>query len=627
MNIDFHYYGTYVAACLAGYDPDRAQTIAQAAQYVDDSDEIMLKDSLGRYYISDFTPIPTVQGLSDMVDKNFRWSEGALKSISDIWVPFHFLPGNYGNIPVTQTYTGPKKDRGTLFKWTFDDESAKQFKMLCQPNSLLVKRMINDIVINHSDKDYLLPMVGMRMHVLADTWAHMYYIGMPAWFINDAKEEVYKIEGTTKTPVKWQRVWPWDDSTDILHGETATPDALAYNSVVYLGHGRMGHLPDYPYLKYQYTPEWSKDPVVKDNCAYFLTAFKQLTKALSCIKNKIPFDIESYADLPADTEAVITEILTAKVNDQSEVWRNNIGRIKVNDVPLTPPRIYNKDLWLNIVKERKTPLESTDYYRFNFSALLHLNLVRDSLAAYNIYFDSIPREDIVNTKLRCKAGKYIGPIDEESKAQYFPQMQTSGITLQLIKQTPKLLTSGDIIEIKTTEPTAVPFNYLGAWETTALYYYTREWDISKQKWQIEKTDTSVDLFIRNGDQVRFKNMHFDDKPNMCTYDYWLGGTYLTTQADGAADNAIWIIADMVEFNMFIIPPGYFVSDIIDLNTSTGIYTDMKIYGMILENNAVDVDNLKNALDSIGLGFIQTPLNVAQKEQVYIQLEKIVNYVV
>ena len=55
-------------------------------------------------------------------------------------------------------------------------------------------------------KDYLLPMVGMRMHVLADTWAHMYYIGMPAWFINDAKEEVYKIEGTTKTPVKWQRI-------------------------------------------------------------------------------------------------------------------------------------------------------------------------------------------------------------------------------------------------------------------------------------------------------------------------------------------------------------------------------------------------------------------------------------
>ncbi len=625
MNIDFHYYGTYVAACLAGYYFDQAQTIAHAAQYVDDSDEIMLKDSLGRYYITDFTPVPTVQGLSDMLDKNFRWSEGALKSIADIWVPFHFLPGNYGDIPVTQIYSGPASDKGTLFKWTFDDESAKQFKLLCQPNSLLVKRMINDIVINHSDKDYLLPMIGMRMHVLADTWAHMYYIGMPAWFINDAKEQVYKIEGTTKTPVKWQRIWPWDDSTDILQGETATPNALAYNSIVYLGHGRMGHLPDYPYLKYQYGPQWSKNEITKDNPAYFLQAFKQLTKALSCIKNKEPFDINSYADLPAETEAVITKILTTKVNDQSQTWRDHIGKIKVNNVALALPEIYDKDLWLNKLKTMKLPIEKTDYYYFNVSSLLHLNLVRDSLAAYNIYIDSIPREDIVSTKFRCKAGKYIGPTDKKSKSQYYPQMQSNGITLQIIKQTPKLLTSGDIIEIKTTETNVGEYNFLGAWETTALYYYTREWDISKQKWQIEKVNTSGDTLIRDGDQVRFKNMNFDKKPYMCTYDYWLGGTYLTTQSSGSRDNAIWIMEGLTEFNMFIVTPDYFVSDIIDLNTSTHIYNDMKTYGIVLGDNTVDVKNLKKALDNIGLGFIQVELNTGQKGQVYIQLEKIVNY--
>jgi len=32
MNIDFHYYGTFVAARLAGYDTGQAQTIAHAAQ-------------------------------------------------------------------------------------------------------------------------------------------------------------------------------------------------------------------------------------------------------------------------------------------------------------------------------------------------------------------------------------------------------------------------------------------------------------------------------------------------------------------------------------------------------------------------------------------------------------------
>ncbi|MGD9158105.1 MAG: hypothetical protein PVG39_06855 [Desulfobacteraceae bacterium] len=59
MNIDFHYYGTYVAARLAGYDFTSAQTIAHAAQYVDDSDEVMLKDPMGSYYIRDFTPTCT----------------------------------------------------------------------------------------------------------------------------------------------------------------------------------------------------------------------------------------------------------------------------------------------------------------------------------------------------------------------------------------------------------------------------------------------------------------------------------------------------------------------------------------------------------------------------------------
>lgn len=625
MNIDFHYYATYVAARLAGYDFASAQTIAHGAQYVDDSDITMLQDSLGHYYITDFTPNPTVQSLSDMVDKNFRWSEGALNSIADIWVPFHFLPGNYGDVPL-KTYSGPQSDSGNLFKWKFDAESAKQFKLLCQPNSLLVKSMINDIVINHRDKNYLLPLIGLRMHVLADTWAHMFYIGMPAWFTNDAGENVYKIKGETKTPVSWQRVWPWDDSTDIMEGESATPDALAYNSVVYLGHGRMGHLPDYPYLKYEYTPRWSAESVVKDNASYFMQAFKQLTMALTCIRSGTTFNTNSYAVLPASIETVIASILATEVNDQSTTWQSNIGRITINGAPLEVPEAYRKDKWLDVVMQRQTPIQNTDYYYFNLSAGMHLQLVRDGLSAYNIYVDSIPRENIVTTKFKCKTGKYIGPIDQSSKTQYFPQMQVAGIDLQIIKQTPKLLTSGDTVEIKTLEAAAGQYNFLGAWDTsTALYYYTREWDLSKQKWVIEKVDTTGDLLIRSDDQVRFKNVNFDAKPYMSTYDYWMGGTYLTTQANGTQDNAIWIMDSMMQFNMFIVTTDYFVSDVVSLDLSIQIHSDMVTYGLLLGDNTVVIDALRNALTNIGLGFIQAVMTATQKEQVFIQLEKIANY--
>ncbi|HHN8252279.1 DUF6765 family protein [Clostridioides difficile] len=67
MNLDFHYYGTYLAAKIAGYNDSDAETIAYAAQYVDESSKSMILDDvnftlptiqtnleLGKYY-TDFT--------------------------------------------------------------------------------------------------------------------------------------------------------------------------------------------------------------------------------------------------------------------------------------------------------------------------------------------------------------------------------------------------------------------------------------------------------------------------------------------------------------------------------------------------------------------------------------------
>ena len=39
MNMDFHYYATYLAARVAGYEKEEAKTIAYAAQYVDERSE------------------------------------------------------------------------------------------------------------------------------------------------------------------------------------------------------------------------------------------------------------------------------------------------------------------------------------------------------------------------------------------------------------------------------------------------------------------------------------------------------------------------------------------------------------------------------------------------------------
>jgi hypothetical protein len=621
MNIDFHYYGTYVAARLAGYDFNSAQTIAHAAQYVDDSDESMLCDSLGKHIITDFTPVPTVQTITDMLKKNFMWSEENSKTMADIWMPFHFLPGNYADNQDIKKYTGPTSDRGIAYSWTFDQESAKQFQLLCQPNSLLGESMINDTIFYHEDKNYILYMTGMRMHTLADTWAHMFYIGIPQWFVNNAGEKVYKIDGQTKKEVEWQRAWPWAEGTDIVNGEGATPNMLAYNSVVYLGHGRMGHLPDYPYLKYQYHAQWSKDDIVKDNQAYFLQAFKQLVKAMQCIKNKTEFSNNSFADLPPETENIIKQILATKVNDQSDTWKANIPKINIGGKPLEVPEIYNKDKW----KNELTPtvdLKNTSYYLFNTSARMHVDFVVDTLKAYNIYPIGVAKGNIATTKFKCKKADYIGSFYKQ--IEYYPKMAKSGITLEIIKATAQPLVSGDIVEIKTTEKDVGEYSFLGAWSTTSLYYYLRNYGGTCQNWMIEKIDTSVTKEIKDGDAVRFKNMYYDKKPYMSTYNYWAGGTYLTTQSDGKSDNAIWIMDGFKQFDIDIITPDYFVSKIIDTQTSTHIHDDMKSYGLIDDKDKADVRLLKITLDSIGLGFLTIQLDEKQQTQVMIQLEQVAN---
>jgi Tfp pilus assembly protein PilF len=90
MDKDFHYYGTYVAARLAGYEPSESQVVAYAAQYVDDSyDEYILRK--GQHY-TDSRPIPTDQTWWEHLTSK----EQVKRSI---WVPFHIELAEKLNLP------------------------------------------------------------------------------------------------------------------------------------------------------------------------------------------------------------------------------------------------------------------------------------------------------------------------------------------------------------------------------------------------------------------------------------------------------------------------------------------------------------------------------------------------
>ncbi|MFT4224747.1 MAG: hypothetical protein QM631_17490 [Dysgonomonas sp.] len=463
-----------------------------------------LKDGNGSYYIRDFTPVPTVHTLTELAKHtmNNGWTEEFLNEVHRVWPVFHFLPGNFdaeGNY--RKNYTGALNDKGSLAVWEYDEEAKEQFKLMCLPDSLLVEKMVGNL--NHRSP---LHEIGLRMHTLADTWAHTYYSGVPAWFNND----VSKGGGTS-----------W------------LPNAPYYNSYTYLGHCRAGSYPDYPYKKFTFTIQWSKDEITKDNPSDFLLALRQMVEALSCIRNHRSFKVGQYATIDSTNQAVITSILNTLKDDQCATWKSKIPQIKINGKALEVPKEYDSDKWLNAVKATSGDLSATDYYKFNAAAVKHLHFVKTALRQERIFLDDIPQERIIRCHVKLKENRYISSIinkldpdaivndesvpenNEPNEKLPYASVGTTPVTLELIFPNDDTLKCGTNIRIRTTEasPENGEYIYLGAWKTnTYLYYYIKDYYLFQQKWSIEQSGVDAGTPIDLSKSVMIKNKHFTTKP-------------------------------------------------------------------------------------------------------------------
>jgi len=87
MNLDFHYYGTYLAAYTAGYSTDEAKVIAYAAQFVDDCTTTVMPWNGPKGQISTGTTIADVvtNGLSPK-----PFSSEDINSAEQLWSYFTF---------------------------------------------------------------------------------------------------------------------------------------------------------------------------------------------------------------------------------------------------------------------------------------------------------------------------------------------------------------------------------------------------------------------------------------------------------------------------------------------------------------------------------------------------------
>lgn len=167
-----------MAARFAGHSSNESITIARAAQYVDESSASLIKSELLGVNPG-FTPTPTIESFERLAKKNLFTSKSELDDTRIIWTSFHFLPGNFpcdGGRP----YEGKRK----WLARTIEPAEEWDALLVCRPNSTLAAAMINDLAA-HRDENYHLYLPGIRMHVLADTWAHEGFSGTCNWWIND----------------------------------------------------------------------------------------------------------------------------------------------------------------------------------------------------------------------------------------------------------------------------------------------------------------------------------------------------------------------------------------------------------------------------------------------------------
>ena len=292
MQEDFHYYATYCAAYLAGYSHEESMDICYGAQLVDLCSRTFLKKL--RAPLSAATTQLQLELMDAPTDRV------GLQDITRIWASFHFLPYDL---------YAEKKHCSKRY--------LDKYRLICNSNGALVK----DTVMLAKDRDP--GAVGIAMHVLADTWAHKYFAGTPSLVINNTNYYFFELLAGRGRQIKFRHNASAPDDPDI-GSYISTIYQNNENSIMNLGHGRAGHLPDYSYIRYMYLPAWGDySEVVKDNPSDYYHAFCQMIYAMQYLRGEHDeFELDRYAwDAAEPYKVEIQGIIEKRRLDASGDWR------------------------------------------------------------------------------------------------------------------------------------------------------------------------------------------------------------------------------------------------------------------------------------------------------------------
>ena len=297
MQIDFHHAVTYLAARLAGFQASEADIIAYSAQYVDDA---TLSGTVAFDNDMMYTRISSAHQLFD-----YRNMESL--ATHQVWLPFHFLPGNLGE-PAPAAPPALSREEYLL-------------RCVCRPGSPVARDMMYD-VIRRQDRPYALHRLGIAAHVYFDTWAHQGFVGF--------QHAINRARNVTANDA--HHAQPLAEKLKLFFGQAwdaARSDFVG--DVLPLGHGAVLSYPDRPYLNWSYTNGLGKT-VQRNNPADFYAAIVSLHDMLCryrayALKGEGAF-AEASPGIPAPVAAKIQDAI-ATTRDEDETVRHRAWLDKI----------------------------------------------------------------------------------------------------------------------------------------------------------------------------------------------------------------------------------------------------------------------------------------------------------
>lgn len=242
MQIDMHYHGTYAMAILAGLNERAAHIVATSSQFVDDCasrQQIKFRDA------GQIDSQATAHHTFDVTNIDFDDQR-------QVWVPFHFLPGNEGN-SFTQ-------------------------RLVCRKDSPIAQEMVRNALQQLNSPEGLFRL-GVTAHVYADTFAHYGFSGVSSRANKVDNESIkfgaldpdikdYIVEKAGRFSGKYNGV---------LNALGNIKSWIAENGSFALGHGAVATYPDRPYLNWSFVYEVPEVPSgERNNPESFLEACEKL---------------------------------------------------------------------------------------------------------------------------------------------------------------------------------------------------------------------------------------------------------------------------------------------------------------------------------------------------------------